>query len=197
MFYKPEFRRKISEKRQELSEINITQASKRVAAQLIYIHALQDANNIAHYMPTDGEIDPKFIIDCEPFRNKNFFLPVLNLEEKSLHFYPHTPNEILMKNKYNILEPSIENKKAIDWKNLDIVLVPLVGFDKNGNRLGRGQGYYDRTFAERLDAKKPLLIGLAYEFQKIDRIEPQDWDIPMDMIVTENDIYECPRHPAK
>ncbi len=189
MFYKPEFRRPIRERRQELTDISITQASKRVAAQLIYFHPLQDAKNIGHYMPTEGEIDSKFILDCEPFRNKHFYLPVLS-PDKTLVFFPHSLNEPLVENKFSILEPNIEGKKNFDWKNLDIIFIPVVVFDKNCNRIGRGAGYYDRTLATLNNAKKPLLIGLAYEFQKIENIEPQPWDIPMDFVVTENEIYE-------
>lgn len=197
MFYKPEFRRPLRERRLELSELNINEASKRVAAQLIYFHPLQDAQRIAHYMPTEGEIDSKFILECAPFRNKDFFLPVLNTQEKTLAFYPHPLKETLIKNKYSILEPNIEGKKSIPLENLDIIFIPLVAFDKNGNRLGRGGGYYDRTLALRNNAKKPLFIGLAYEFQKMDHIEPQPWDIPMDFVVTENEIYERRPRPSK
>lgn len=190
MFYKPEFRRILREKRKELTEISIQQASKQIAAQLIYFHPLQDAKNIAHYMPSEGEIDPQFIFNCSAFQNKNYFLPVLHTTEKKLLFYPHQKNEILVKNKYSILEPNLDGKKPIDWKNLDIIFAPLVAFDKNCNRLGRGEAYYDRTLAGHAEGKKPLFIGLAYEFQKIDLIEPQAWDIPMDFVVTENEIYE-------
>lgn len=199
MFYKPEHRRPIRERRQELPEISIAQASKRVAAQLIYFHPLQEAKKIAHYMPTEGEINSKFILECEPFRNKNYFLPVLNFETKTLLFYPHPLDEPLVENKLSILEPNVDGKKALALEELDIIFIPLVGFDKNCNRLGRGGGYYDRTLAKLGDKKKPLLIGLAYEFQKIDNIEAQPWDVPMDFIVTENEIYERrpPRRPIK
>lgn len=197
MFYKPEYRNPIRERRQELSELNVAEASKRVAAQLVYFHPLQDAKKIGHYMPSEGEIDSKYILECAPFRNKEFFLPVLNVEEKTLSFFPHPLKDKLVENKFSILEPDTEGKKAINLENLDIIFVPLVAFDKNCNRLGRGGGYYDRTLANHKNGKKPLLIGLAYEFQKIENIEPQAWDIPMDFIITENEIYERRLRPIK
>lgn len=196
MFYKPEFRRSIRARRLELSQLHIDQASKRVAAQLIYFHPLQDAKKIAHYMPSEGEIDSKFILECAPFRNKEFFLPVLNVEKKTLLFYPHPLNAILVENQFSIPEPSTIGKEPRALENLDIIFVPLVAFDKNGNRLGRGGGYYDRTLCNHKHGKKPILIGLAYEFQKIENIEPEAWDIPMDFIVTENEIYERPLRPS-
>lgn len=196
MFYKPEFRRPMREKRRELSQLNIDQASKRVAAQLIYFHPLQDAKKIAHYMPSEGEIDTRFILECTPFRNKEFFLPVLNVEAKTLSFYPHPLNAKLVNNQFSIPEPNTLGQKALALENLDIIFIPLVAFDKNGNRLGRGGGYYDRTLAHHKEGKKPLLIGLAYEFQKMEHIEPEAWDIPLDVIVTENEIYERRPRPS-
>lgn len=191
MFYKPEFRRKIREKRQQLAEPAISIAAKQVAAQLMVLPQLIDAKNIAYYLPTENELDPRFVAEYETLQNKQFYLPVLEPTSKNLAFYAYKFNEDLFENKYGILEPETEGKTAIACHELDIIFVPLVGFDPHGNRLGRGAGYYDRTFAT-LDfsaKKRPLLIGLAYEFQKINQIEPDDWDIPMDLIITEKTVY--------
>ena len=76
---------------------------------------------------------------------------------------------------------------------LDMIFVPLVAFDLNGFRIGMGSGYYDRTFEKKLeikDMKSPVLIGLAYEFQKQECLNHQPWDVPLDMVVTELKIYK-------
>lgn len=190
MLYKPEFRRPLLEERQQLSDLNIQEASKRVAAQLIYFHPLLEAKNIAYYLPSGGEIDPRLIIKLAPFQNKNYFLPALVDGKKELEFYSYTQGEALIENKFSIFEPKKEGKTAFDWKKLDIIFIPLVAFDRQCNRVGRGGGYYDRTLESHVAGLKPLLIGLAYEFQKIKDFEPNKWDIPMDLIVTENEIYE-------
>ena len=69
----------------------------------------------------------------------------------------------------------------------------MVGFDTKGNRLGMGAGFYDRTFNFKLSEKinTPLLIGLAYECQKLDNLTPNSWDVPLDYIITEDTIYDC------
>ena len=72
-----------------------------------------------------------------------------------------------------------------------MVIVPLVAADTAGNRLGHGAGYYDKTFNLEKVSKRPKLVGLAHSFQIIERIEPQSWDIPLDVLVTENEVFFC------
>lgn len=84
---------------------------------------------------------------------------------------------------YGIREP-LQNK-AIDKENIDAVIVPGIGFDRNGARIGFGKGYYDR-FLNDFDGLK---IGVCYDFQLVDKIETDENDIPMNVIVTESDCY--------
>ena len=99
-------------------------------------------------------------------------------------------NNGLLKNSYGIPEPlSKGNRPAC---NLDIVLMPLVAFDKQGNRLGMGGGYYDKTFAfkrQTLWRKKPILVGLSHHFQQVDELNNDNWDIPLTAIVTNQKIW--------
>ena len=92
------------------------------------------------------------------------------------------------KNKYGIREP--ESPTLVDANCLDVVLMPLVGFDRTGNRIGMGGGFYDRTFQFLSGRKKtkPLLIGLAYSIQEVANIPNRPWDIPLNFIATENEI---------
>jgi 5-formyltetrahydrofolate cyclo-ligase len=75
---------------------------------------------------------------------------------------------------------------------LDLVLAPLVVFDPDRNRIGMGGGFYDRSFAFRKNPenKVPVLIGVAHELQKVDQIVPQDWDVRLDMIITDQAVYK-------
>ena len=82
---------------------------------------------------------------------------------------------------------------------IDLVLVPLLGFDRRGNRLGAGAGYYDRSF-EFLRAKprpaQPLLVGIGYHFQEVPELPAESWDVPLDFIATDRELIECaPRNP--
>ncbi len=78
---------------------------------------------------------------------------------------------------------------APTW-TLDIILLPLVGFDRYGNRLGMGGGFYDRTLARlnHCDMKRPLLIGLAHHCQEVEQLQTQSWDIPLDIIATDKEL---------
>ncbi|MGA9423336.1 MAG: 5-formyltetrahydrofolate cyclo-ligase, partial [Rhodanobacteraceae bacterium] len=82
----------------------------------------------------------------------------------------------------------------IEAAELDVVLVPLVAFDRHGHRLGFGGGYYDRAFAflhGRDMPGSPLLIGIAYAMQELPRIEASAWDVRLDYVATENELIEC------
>ncbi len=194
MFYKPEIRYAIREKRKQLSQEAIARAAKQVAAQLIHIPQLIDSKKIAYYIAQEGELDPAAFIHIEEYQNKHFFLPVVDpADNKKLTFYHHDLSTPLIENRFGIKEPKIDHQTPADILQLDIALIPLVSFDQHCNRIGRGAGYYDRTLSfvnANPSQKRPLLIGLAYEFQKIDEIIPSDWDIPMDMIVTEKTVYK-------
>jgi len=101
---------------------------------------------------------------------------------------------ILEPNFYGIPEP--RPIELIDPRTLDLVLTPLVAFDGSGHRIGMGGGYYDRSFAflrRRRYWRKPHLLGLAYELQKLPAIIPNDWDIPLDAVATEARIYRATR----
>lgn len=191
MFYKPEARRHIQTIRRNLAQEAINQAAKSVAAKAVVLPALTQAKHIAFYLPANGELDPTPIFNAFLNLDKHFYLPKLVENDKHLRFYPYTPQTELTTNRYGILEPLACNENNIAPEHLDCVLVPLIGFDQQGNRLGHGSGYYDVTFAFRHTASKPqpLLIGLAYEFQKIETITPNQWDVPLDIILTEKEIY--------
>jgi len=121
---------------------------------------------------------------------RQVFLPVLH--GSGLWFFPYKDNTPLEPNRYGILEPRLSARARCPARELDIVLMPLVAFDPSGNRLGMGGGYYDRTFAY-LDAraiwKRPLLIGIAYEFQRVASLPSQTWDVPLDGVATEKQLY--------
>ena len=90
-------------------------------------------------------------------------------------------------NRYRIAEPRGGTHLALPA--LDVVLTPLVGFDAAGNRLGNGAGYYDRFLARRLGRRgRPLLIGIAFECQRLESLAPRAHDVPLDAVVTENGI---------
>ena len=115
-----------------------------------------------------------------------FSLPVLHPVCKGhLLFLEYGPHTTLVKNKYNIDEPELACPNVIPTSTIDVILMPLVGFDSKGNRLGMGGGYYDRTLAfTQFTQQKPILIGIAHDEQEVETLPFEPWDIPLDIIVT-------------
>jgi len=184
-------RKEILNKRAKLSSAFQQQAATKVVNFIFNTTIFKKSKHVAAYFPVRGEMDPRSLIKQAWQENKTCYLPIV-MENHTLSFAEYNKNDLLINNLYSIPEPCRETCKLINPRNLDIVIVPLVAFDTNGNRLGTGAGYYDRTFAftKRLRRRnKPYLIGIAYEFQKSSVLIPQSWDVPLNMIVTEARIY--------
>ena len=120
---------------------------------------------------------------------KKIYLPVLApAYSGKLWFVRYQPHSRMVKNKFGIPEPVAHQRQRISTGALDLVLTPLVGFDNQGNRLGMGGGYYDRTFAflnNRKHLKKPHLLGLAYETQRLEKLACEAWDVQLHSVATE------------
>lgn len=147
------------------------------------------SHSIAAFCAHNGEMDPVLILQKALKLAKLCYLPILDDQLKNkLIFAKIDHNSRYTKNKYGILEPNPEPKILIPAWELDLVLVPLVGVDTLGHRLGMGAGFYDRTFEFKKRSTKPYLIGLAYAFQCIENIPYDTHDIPLDGLVTENEL---------
>jgi len=155
---------------------------------LIDTPLFQHSQNIACYFAEESEFDCAPIIAAIWGAKKNCFLPILS-ETNLLKFSAYDSNTILKFNRYRILEP--ETSLHFPAEQLDLVVMPLVGFDLQGHRLGMGGGYYDKTFQFLHDKtiQKPFLLGLAYELQKMENIPMDPWDISMDGMLTEEELY--------
>lgn len=186
-----ELRRHIREKRCRLTEeeqgIHATQLASLVTQHQQFLNS----NRVASYLSNDGEINPVNIISQAWTLGKQVYLPVLQPLDNSLKFALYEPESVLHSNKYGIQEPGVPPSELLSAEQLDLVLVPLVAFDLKNNRLGMGGGFYDRSLAHRntRSNSKPYLIGLAHELQKTEHLPTQDWDVRMDAIATEREIY--------
>jgi 5-formyltetrahydrofolate cyclo-ligase len=186
-------RRDKRDKRRSLTADQQKQHACLMAYHLIHHPRFLNCRRIACYLPNDGEIDPIHIIGRAWAQNKQIYLPVLSPLGNSLLFAPFMPGTEMSLNKFGILEPTCEKKYWLKPRQIDLMLLPLVAFDITGNRLGMGGGFYDRSLAHlkhREHARKPYIMGLAHECQKTEKISAQSWDIPLDAIVTEKQIYK-------
>jgi 5-formyltetrahydrofolate cyclo-ligase len=166
-------------------------AAKKLAQHALNLAVIQNSQHIACYLANDGEIDPTYLLNKLWESKKNCYLPALDSAHvNELLFIEYQAGDQLRFNRYQIPEPIAANRKTCAPSSLDIVLMPLVGFDKQGGRLGMGGGFYDRTFAFRKKAlgKKPFLIGIAYQLQCVEKLDIEDWDVGLDCVVTEEGI---------
>ena len=166
-------------------------AALAMTEQLCRHPAFINSHLIGAYLAEDGEIDPQYIIDCAWKLGKKIYLPVMSdRRDYHLDFYEHHKKSKLLINKFSIREPIANTKPIMPWQ-LDLVLLPLVAFDNNCNRIGRGAGFYDRCFAfvnELPKQPRPNLVGLAHPEQKISDLKPEIWDVAMDFIVTSDGV---------
>lgn len=179
-------RRALSPARQRLAAINLRD---RIRHQLWF----RQARHIALYLPNDGEIDPTPLIRLCWQLNKKVYLPVLHpIRHNRLWFLPYTRTTRMQRNCFRILEPALKQQPRRPAWALDLVMLPLVAFDADGNRMGMGGGFYDRTFSYKLAAnglQGARLIGLAHDFQRVDALPIQPWDVPLFGIITDRARY--------
>lgn len=193
---KIDLRRRLREQRRAVTEEARRDAAEKLAAHLITTREFYASRHISCYLPNDGEIDTSFVIHHIRRLRKVCYLPVLSrLGHDRLWFAPAVPDAQLFENRFGILEPDVPTRRLVRAQQLDLVLLPLVGFDENGNRVGMGGGFYDRSLeflTHRHHWRKPHVVGLAYDFQKVAALPREEWDIPLNAVVTERAVYVTP-----
>lgn len=189
-----ELRQRLAEARRALSPAQRIAAAQGLRHVLDALPEYHTDARVAGYWAVDGELPLNLVIPPLLARGQQFLLPLLG-RQRQLRFAPwHTGMEV-QPNRYGIPEP-VETQRTLAAFQLDLVLVPLLGFDRSGNRLGYGGGYYDRSFAFLNDQSRPtepLLVGVGYAAQELEQIEPAAWDVPLDFIATEMELINC--HP--
>lgn len=180
---KKEIRKLLYNKRLNISESENLVKSNKIKNKLFKIDEYKKAKNILFYVSYDGEVFTHNVIK-ESFIDKKIVVPISNNEDYSLILSKLNSFEDLVEGRYGILEPKKEKIKEISIDELELIIVPGVGYDEQGRRIGHGKGYYDNL----LKNSKALTIGLAFEFQIIKKIPIEKHDITIDKIVTEKRI---------
>jgi 5-formyltetrahydrofolate cyclo-ligase len=175
----------------------VTKAERRsVASALARVanraRLLRPAAKIAVYQAYGHEADLSALIYLARRRGCQLYLPrIVDHRRHRMEFFRFDADAPLRRNAFGILEPIAAMSPAIPTRELDLVLMPLVAFDASGWRLGSGAGFYDRRLHHLHIARRwrrPKLIGVAYHFQRVDRLQPHRWDIPMDAVITERGL---------
>ncbi len=151
------------------------------------------ARQVALYLANDSELNPEKLIQICWDQGLKVYLPVIDPHQsRQLLFAQYTPETTLKSNRFAIPEPDSENATTISVADLDIIFMPLVAFTEAGDRLGMGGGYYDNTLNQQ-NSHRARFIGLAYDFQKLPSLPVQPWDIKLDGIATDKELYHCPQ----
>jgi 5-formyltetrahydrofolate cyclo-ligase len=193
MIQRSNIRRHMRQARRALSETQRFSCAVALASRVKAHRLFKQSRHLAAYFAVDGEMDPGPLIEHAWSMGKTVYMPVLKpCCDSQLWFTPYQSGDRLIPNRFGIPEPVRACHKHVSPLKLDLVLAPLVAFDDQGNRMGMGGGYYDRSFAFLRQRKlwyRPRLMGLAYEFQRRARLQASPWDIPLNAIATETRLY--------
>jgi 5-formyltetrahydrofolate cyclo-ligase len=188
-----ETRRRLRALRAGLPDAERAAAERAIQLELRRLRLWQPGRRVAAFIGMPGEVDLRPCFTDAWRRGVRLYVPlILSLRAGSMAFVPFDSDARTRRNGFGIDEPVVPIARRVSALQLDAILVPLVGFDTNGHRLGMGAGFYDRALRRRLDRsqafRRPRLIGVAYAIQEVDRIERAPWDVPLDAVVTEHGV---------
>uniref|UniRef100_A0A3B0M0R3 5-formyltetrahydrofolate cyclo-ligase n=1 Tax=Arsenophonus endosymbiont of Trialeurodes vaporariorum TaxID=235567 RepID=A0A3B0M0R3_9GAMM len=177
-------RQTVRQYRRQLTCEQQNSAADKITHLMLEHHLIRSSSHLALFLSFDGEINTPLLIKKLWTPNKKVYLPVLHpFNHHQLLFLHYRPDTQLIKNRFHIDEPALNVMDVMPIAQLDILFVPLVAFDTQGQRLGIGGGFYDRLLAN-WRKKHFYPIGLAHDCQLVDKIPTAPWDIPLPEIIT-------------
>jgi 5-formyltetrahydrofolate cyclo-ligase len=184
-----ELRRHLRRRRREATPAERMAAAEAVAQRLLAHPRFPASGYVAGYWAMHGEV-PLHLLQMHLGEGRVWCLPCVQ-PDRSLRFAPWRPGDALVANEFGIPEPDLAPGSTLAAAEMAVVVLPLVAFSRDGQRLGTGGGYYDRSLAFRRDAPAPpWLVGAAYSFQQVDALSARAWDVRMDAIATESELIE-------
>ena len=182
-----QLRRQLRQARRQLSPYQQQQASQQIALRFARLFIFKRAKRIAFYQASDGELNPQLLIKLAIKLKKHCYLPVLQrFPNQELGFVQIKHNTRLHKHRFGFKEPKHQPRLFIH--QLDLVCLPLVGFDKYGHRLGMGGGFYDRSLAKK-KFSQVYKLGIAHDCQQLTALEAAPWDITLNAVLTPTRCY--------
>lgn len=185
---KIKLRKHLLKQRGEMKKEEVEKLSEEIKEKLIRLSELQKSRIVMIYLSFKNEVDTEPIIDWCFEQDKEVVVPYCEIENKKI--IPcklHPDRKGLVKSKFGIWEPQPDLMTSVEIDAIDVIIVPGVGFDNNCNRLGFGGGYYDRFLAKR--QREIPAIAICYQNQITQSVPTDNYDIKMDMVVTESNIF--------
>lgn len=192
---KNKLREALKSKRSSLSDDEVIRMSKAIKSQILELDIYKSSSNILTFISFGNEVDTKELITSSLDCQKYIYAP--RVANKDMDFYKIYNLEDLVTSKFGVLEPIPDDSNLFELnedrlKEKTIMIIPGLAFDNKGNRLGYGKGYYDE-YLSRDYAKDFVKIAVAYDFQIVDKVPIDEYDVPVDYIVTPTNIVTIHR----
>ncbi len=185
---KKEIRSTILKKRNNMLFSEVLEKSKRIKEQVLNLDEFKEAKIILFYISYDNEVYTHEMIKESLEIKKQVVVPKTDMNKRTILCSSLTKWDDLSAGAYNILEPRQESLNEVSPESIDLIIIPGIAFDCQGNRIGHGMGYYDRLLKKKMNA---LHLGLAFEYQIVENIPTEPHDVKVEKIVTEKRIITC------
>jgi 5-formyltetrahydrofolate cyclo-ligase len=185
-----DIRQLIRKRRRALTPEQQAHFAQQAAGRMMAYPPVVMAKTVALFLSFDGELDTQPLIEQLWRTGKKVYLPVLHPFSKGnllfLHYHPHSERVV---NRLKITEPKLDVRDVLPLSGLEVLITPLVAFDKQGQRLGMGGGFYDRTLQNwQQHGLQP--VGYAHDCQGVDTLPTESWDVPLPAVVTPSTLWE-------
>lgn len=188
MISKQQLRLQLRARRREISADRRQSAANRAATLVDQLPDWRNARLVAAYLAMPEEFDCGPLLHAAWTSRKETWLPGMT-QENSLRFLRYSVDDPLRTDRYGIQQP-LDTAAGTTIAGLDLMFLPLVGWNREGTRLGMGAGYYDRALAS---ARPGVLVGLGYDCQECTHLPREPWDVPLDYVLTESRLVCCAR----
>lgn len=164
--------------------------SRKITERFLDFPGLEDYLYYLAYLPINKEVDTRPLLSLLLDQDKEVYVPRCRGENQGcMDFFRITGLEDLKPGYRGIDEPCPDPSNLFVNQGRALCVLPALAFDRQGCRLGYGQGFFDR-YLKSLPGPRPLLIGFAYEFQVVDHLPADEWDVPVDMVITERAFFK-------
>lgn len=190
---KSSLRKRILALRRAQSSRDIEKKSDNIKGELFTFSAFDEAETILFYLAVKDEVQTEKMIEESLQKDKRVVVPFIDWQRKEI--LPSEIKDLAKDIKIGILkipQPKKNFYSPFSPASIDLVIIPGVVFDRKGNRLGFGGGFYDRFLGKLSDITK--LVGLAFELQLVDNVPSQSHDVAVDYLITEEGIIDCKNH---